>query len=466
MGVFDKRHAQRGIDTIRQLRRRAAHDALIRVAQPLAHIHRDVAQITLCQRTAQVVDAALAAYQRKEAAGCPHLRQNVVLPPVETHHPDILIGGPEPGAQIGQRAQTRQHRRVAALQQGQQLFRAAEEAGIAGHDHCEAAVLPVGADKVRNILRRNGVAGVLSRPRHSLQHPFCTDETVRRLNGFTDLTGHSLPAAGADADDPHLRPDGAAEPLTQHIQHRRKGKPLPLGRAANDHQTCARLPGGGCLSGKAAGFAAVLGHHPCGVGKPQCSQIHLLGERPLHGDDMGGLQPRCAAGLQRGIHGQHPGVYPLGKIGDAAIRRQFLTAGGQQDIAPRTLQKCGGRRRILHADHILRLFGGLPQQAQILRLRFPTGCADALGDGGGIGVGSVDDQIEPHPLQHPDDVLYRDASRQNRNVFRLRQQRFTVLRGHAYRSLHRLSGQEFHQLPALRGAGKHADITHCGILWV
>lgn len=81
-------------------------------------------------------------------------------------------------------------------------------------------------------------------------------------------------------------------------------------------------------------------------------------------------------------------------------------------------------------------------------------------------MGSVDDQIEPHPLQHPDDVLYRDASRQNRNVFRLRQQRFTVLRGHAYRSLHRLSGQEFHQLPALRGAGKHADITHCGILWV
>ena len=389
-----------------------------------------------------------------------------MLPPVETHHPDILIGGPEPGAQIGQRAQTRQHRRVAALQQGQQLFRAAEEAGIAGHDHREAAVLPVGADKVRNILRRNGVAGVLSRPRHSLQHPFCADETVRRLNGFTDLTGHSLPAAGADADDPHLRPDGAAEPLTQNIQHRRKGKTLPLGRAANDHQTCARLPGGGCLSGKAAGFAAVLGHHPCGVGKPQCSQIHLLGERPLHGDDMGGLQPRCAAGLQRGIHGQHPGVYPLGKIGDAAIRRQFLTAGGQQDIAPRSLQKCGGGRRILHADHILRLFGGLPQQTQILRLRFPTGCADALGDGGGIGVGSVDDQIEPHPLQHPDDVLYRDASRQNRNVFRLRQQRFTVLRGHAYRSLHRLSGQEFHQLPALRGAGKHADITHCGILWV
>ena len=81
-------------------------------------------------------------------------------------------------------------------------------------------------------------------------------------------------------------------------------------------------------------------------------------------------------------------------------------------------------------------------------------------------MGSVDDQIEPHPLQHPDDVLYRDAPRQNRNVFRLRQQCFAVLRGHAYRSLHRLSGQEFHQFPALRGAGKHADITHCGILWV
>ena len=71
------------LDTIRQFRRRAAHDALIWVAQPLAHIHRDMAQITLCQRTAQIVDAALAAYQRKEAAGCPHLRQNVVLPPVD-----------------------------------------------------------------------------------------------------------------------------------------------------------------------------------------------------------------------------------------------------------------------------------------------------------------------------------------------------------------------------------------------
>ena len=389
-----------------------------------------------------------------------------MLPPVETHHPDILIGGPEPGAQIGQRAQTRQHRRVAALQQRQQLFRAAEEAGIAGHDHREAAELPVGADKVRNILRRNGVIGGLPLPSHRLQHPFCADETVRRINGPTDLAGHSLPAAGTDADDPYLRPDGAAEPLTQYIQHRRKGKTLPLGWTSDDHQTCARLPGGGRLRGKAAGFAAVLGHHPCGVGKTQCGQIHLLGERPLHGDDMGGLQPRCAAGLQRGIYGQHPGVYPLGKIGDAAIRRQFLTAGGQQDIAPRSLQKCGGGRRVLHTDHILRLFGGLPQQTQILRLRFPTSCADALGDGGGIGVGSVDDQIEPRPLQHPDDVLHRNTPRQNRNVFRLRQQRFAVLRGYAYRSLHRLSDQEFHQLPALRGAGKHADITHCGILWV
>ena len=81
-------------------------------------------------------------------------------------------------------------------------------------------------------------------------------------------------------------------------------------------------------------------------------------------------------------------------------------------------------------------------------------------------MGGVEHQIEPGLLQHSDDVLYRDASRQNRNVFRLRQQRFTVFRGHAYRSLHRLSGQEFHQLPALRGAGKHADITHYGILWV
>ena len=425
-----------------------------------------MAQITLCQRTAQVVDAALAAYQRKETAGCPHLRQNVVLPPVETHHPDILIGGSEPGAQIGQRAQTRQHRRVAAIQQGQQLFRAAEETGIAGHNHRKAAVLPVGADKVHNILRRNGVAGVLSRPRHSLQHPFCADETVRRLNGFTDLVGHSLPAAGADADNPHLRPDGAAKPLTQHVQHRRKGKTLPLGRAANDHQTRTRLPGGGCLSGKAAGFAAVLGHHPCGVGKPQRRQVHLLGEGTLHGDDVGSRQPRCAAGLQRGVHRQHTGVHPLGKIGDAAIRRQFLTAGGQQDIAPRTLQKCGGSRRVLHADHILRLLGGSPQQTQIFRLRLPAGRGDALGDGGGVGVGGVDHQIEPGLLQHSDDVLHRDTPHQNRNVFRLRQQRFTVLRGHAYRSLHRLSGQEFHQLPALRGAGKHADITHCGILWV
>ena len=465
MGVFDKRHAQRGVDTLCQLRCRAAHDALVRVAQPLAHIHRDVAQITFCQRTAQVVDAALTAHQRKEPAVCPHLRQDVALPSVEAHHPHILVGGFEAGAQIGQRAQTRQHRRVTALQQRQELFGAAEKAGVAGHDHREAAVFPVGADKVHDILRRNGVIGGLTLPRHCLQHPFCTDETVRRLNGLTDLVGHSLPAAEADADDPHLRPDGAAEPLTQNIQHRRKGKTLPLGRAANDHQTCARLPGGGCLSGKAAGFAAVLGHHPCGVGKPQCSQIHLLGERPLHGDDMGGLQPRCAAGLQRGIHGQHPGVYPLGKIGDAAIRRQFLTAGGQQDIAPRTLQKCGGRRRILHADHILRLFGGLPQQAQILRLRFPTGCADALGDGGGIGVGSVDDQIEPHPLQHPDDVLYRDTPRQNRNVFRLRQQCFAVLCGHAHRGLYRLPGEKFRQLPPLGGAGKYADITHFGILW-
>ena len=289
MGIFDERHAQGRVGTFCQLCCRAAHNALIRVAQPLSHRHGDAAQTACCQCAAQVVDAALTAHQREEPAVCPHLRQDVVLPSMEAHHPHILVGGLQPGAQIGQRAQTWQHRCVAALQQRKQLFGAAEKAGGAGHDHRKAAVFPVGADKVRDILRRNGVMGRLPRPRHSIQHPFCANETVRRLNGFTDLAGHSLPAAGADADDPHLRPDGAAEPLTQHIQHRRKGKPLPLGRATNDHQTCARLPGGGHLSRKTAGFAAVLGHHPRGVGKPQCGQIHLLGERPLHGDDMRGF---------------------------------------------------------------------------------------------------------------------------------------------------------------------------------
>ena len=81
-------------------------------------------------------------------------------------------------------------------------------------------------------------------------------------------------------------------------------------------------------------------------------------------------------------------------------------------------------------------------------------------------MGGIDHQIEPGLLQHPDDVLYRDTPRQNRDIFRLRQQRLTVLRGHAHRGLYRLPGQKFHQLPALGGAGKHADITHCGILWV
>ena len=114
-------------------------------------------------------------------------------------------------------------------------------------------------------------------------------DLYRGLRFKMKYRGVPILSAGADADDPHLRPDGAAEPLTQYVQHRRKGKPLPLGRAANDHQTCARLPGCGHLSRKAAGFAAVLGHHPRGVGKPQCGQIHLLGERPLHGDDMRGF---------------------------------------------------------------------------------------------------------------------------------------------------------------------------------
>ena len=80
-------------------------------------------------------------------------------------------------------------------------------------------------------------------------------------------------------------------------------------------------------------------------------------------------------------------------------------------------------------------------------------------------MGGIDHQIEPGLLQHPDDVRHRDASRQNRDVFRLRQQRLTVLRCHAYRGLYRLSDEKFRQLPPFGGAGKHADITHFGILW-
>ena len=102
--------------------------------------------------------------------------------------------------------------------------------------------------------------------------------------------------------------------LAQERNRFRQGQPLPLGRAADDHQRRPGGAGGGDLLVKAPGGAGILGDEILCPHTFQHGNVHIKRKRPLHGEDMGRLQSRTLAQVQRFLHGEHPGVDPVCKI--------------------------------------------------------------------------------------------------------------------------------------------------------
>ena len=130
----------------------------------------------------------------------------------------IFIRRSQPGAQVHQRTESRQHRYRIVRKQGQQLLRAAEKAHVPGHGNDEPPVFPVVFDAVPDGFRGDGLQPGLTGGQHRIQHPFCPDDAVRLGKSLPDLQGLGAAAAGTDADERDFRSISAAEPPAENGQ--------------------------------------------------------------------------------------------------------------------------------------------------------------------------------------------------------------------------------------------------------
>ena len=297
------------------------------------------------------------------------------------------------------------------------------------------------------------------------QHPAGSHQAVRLFQGIQGLQGHALPASRADAHNAHPGLPGKAEPGTEFFPNLRHGQPRHLGGTSDDHQLRPRLPGGGNFFVKPSGGAGVLGHQEFPLHAAQHGYIQRPAEGPLHGNDMGRGKFCLPAQPQRVLHGQHPGVHPLGKLPDAPEGCQFLAAGGEQDVPFPGVQVVHRPGKIRHKGTVLRCLCPGAQQPQIFRLRVGAGSADVLGYHTGVGMGGVHHQGKLLPGKQRRHLLPVQPTGVDGQIFRRFQQSLTVFRGHTGGNLHRLSTKKFHQFPAFRGARKHAQLIHAGILW-
>ena len=466
-GILDQHGAEAVKVLLRQLFRRAGSELFIGIAEPLPHVDGHMAEAGLREADAEGPRPVVPAHQGEDAAVTAHVGSSVMLSAVEAYGHHVLVGGAQLRAEAAEGAETGQHRHPAEIQQGQQLLRAAEKPAVPGHDHREPAVFPVGADALRNGVRRDGAARSLALAGHRLQHPFRPDEAVGILDGLPHRQGHLLPAAGADAHHGHLLLPPQAEALAQAVDGLGKAEAFQLGGTAQDDELRPRGGGGRGLFPEAAGAPAVLGHQVIRADGLQGGDIQLLGKGPLHGDDVGGRQPRRLAGNEGGAHGQHAGPDPPGEIPDAGVFPQGFAAGGEEDIPLVIVQPRHRRGRIRQEHRTLRHRAVLPQHPQVFPARLPAGCRHVLRHHVGVGVGGVQHQVEVVFLQKGGHLLFVQPPRQDLQARRGRQECLPILRGHAGGDggLIPLTREEFRQLPALRGPGKNAEIIHPDTLW-
>ena len=117
--------------------------------------------------------------------------------------------------------------------------------------------------------------------------------------------------------------------------------------------------------------------------------------------------------------------------------------------------------------HINRFPGAVhvrSQQPVIFRAGGSTGRHNVLGDGGGIGVGGINHQLELLFLKQRFHFRLGQPGSGHLYIGEGGQQGLTVFRCHTGIDLGVLPCQKFHQLPPLGGSGKHAQLTHPGIL--
>ena len=117
----------------------------------------------------------------------------------------IVVACTQLRTQVAHGADARKNRDFAAGQQRKKLLRAAEKAGVSGENDGKGPAFGMRADRRSDVLRGNGVAGLLPGTRDGVQHALRADETVGFLNCLADGGELKALAAGTDAGKEDLR---------------------------------------------------------------------------------------------------------------------------------------------------------------------------------------------------------------------------------------------------------------------
>ena len=164
IGVDRQQDGEVGKGLPRQFRRRAGDDALVGVAQPLAHGDAHLSQPPLGQDPADVLRLGGPAGEGEDLGAALDLPHRVVAAAVGADQLGVLPGGLELGAEVGQGGDAGDGDHLVVPQQGPQPLGPAVKSGVAGEEHPHRP--PGGLVHIRGDVRRGdeGDAVVPLRP--------------------------------------------------------------------------------------------------------------------------------------------------------------------------------------------------------------------------------------------------------------------------------------------------------------
>ena len=382
---------------------------------------------------------------------------------MKADRPHVLPGPLKARAEISQATDAGQDLVVGLVTQlAQKGFRTGVEARIAGEQHGVDPLAPL-PDDCGDIPGQNGLANPLPRRIHALHHAARADHALRLGHGAQHAQRPGVLAAHADAGHDHLFARRSESEFPLHGgEGLGAGEPLALGGPADDNGLRPGRAGRGDLVGVAAGAAGVLGDQPLRVHEAEHGRVELLGEGPLHGQNMARLQAALAAGLQRGGQREQSCPDPLAQTRRGAVFGDRLAPRGQQDVPLRAGEEADALGGVLYEDAVLGVRGALAQQADELRAGLFTGQTDALGDMLGIGMRGVHDQVEALGAEHPGHLRAGQSARAHLHVRVFSQGDPAVFGGHIRRDRHAAAREALDELPAVGGPGEYAELIHCG----
>ena len=266
--IFDECRTQIFEMILHQLLRRPHRDLLIRVGKPLAHGDLYPGKPVFHQLLAHGVHAVLPAQQHKYRRMTVHAGHQIAGSSMEAHRAHLLVIHMQPGCQIGQAGNARQNRQVRIQRQQclPQLRRAAVKSRISGQQNADMLKFRVFLQISLHLVRLVACPQLAGIAPGAVQHPLRADAHVRLDDGLFYRSGHHLLTARTDARQRDVAASTNVIKFFQIVIDLGQGIPFLPGRSSHHNELRPRLSGSPHFFIETALPAALLGHHPFGVG--------------------------------------------------------------------------------------------------------------------------------------------------------------------------------------------------------